>query len=155
MASAPAAPALQLDSRAWEACVSNLHRELGRIASREDCQDAVQDALTESLRRPGLSVENLGGWVLVIARRRLLDRHKAAVGRSKDKRKRRTFVPADAEDLAEERVSETELVELLEGGASREASEAMARLSAEHQRLLTLALERTGYPDVAEIFGIS
>ena len=31
----------------------------------------------------------------------------------------------------------------------------MRRLSAEHQRLLTLALERTRYPEVAEILGIS
>src|SRR4051795_1182323 len=100
MASAPAAAPLQLDSRAWEACVSNLHRELGRIASREDCQDAVQDALADALRRPGLSVENLGGWVFVIARRRLLDEPRVKVGRSKDRRKRRTFVPAEAQDLA-------------------------------------------------------
>src|SRR3954454_7713481 len=107
MASAPAAPALQLDSRAWEACVSNLHRELGRIASREDCQDAVQDALAEALRGCGLSAENLGGWVLVVARRRLLDRHRAAVGRSEDERKRRRFVPAEAEQLAEQRISVT------------------------------------------------
>src|SRR3954468_24218597 len=99
MASAPAVPALQLDSRAWEACVSNLHRELGRIASREDCQDAVQDALTEALDRPGLIVDNLGGWVLVIARRRLLDQHRATAGRSPDHRKRRTFVAAEAEQL--------------------------------------------------------
>src|SRR3954449_7436379 len=105
MASAPAAPPLALDARAWEDCVSNLHRELGRIASREDCQDAVQDALADALRRPGLSVENLGGWIVVIARRRLLDRHRATVGRSKDRRKRRTFVAAEAQDFAEQRIS--------------------------------------------------
>src|SRR3954454_3006730 len=133
MASAPAAPALQLDSRAWEDCVSNLHRELGRIASREDCQDAVQDALMDALRRPGLSVDNLGGWVMVIARRRLLDRHRTMVGRSKDRRKRRTFVPAEAEDLAEQRISTTELVELLENGAAHDASEALARLTSIHR----------------------
>src|SRR3954462_10490721 len=121
MASAPAAHALQLDTRAWEACVSNLHRELGRIASYEDCQDAVQDALADALRRPGLSVENLGGWVLVIARRRLLDQHRDAVGRSKDRRKRRTFAPAEAEELAEHRTSTAELVELLEDGAADDA----------------------------------
>src|SRR3954451_12984579 len=155
MAGAPAAPPLQLDARAWEDCVSNLHRELGRIASREDCQDAVQDALTDALRRPGLSVDNLGGWVVVIARRRLLDDHRAKVGRSKDKRKRRTFVPAEADDLAEQRISTTELVELLENGAARDASEALARLSGEQQRLLTLSLEQTQYPEVAEIFGIT
>ena len=79
MASAPVAAASQLDSRAWERCVANLHRELHRIASLQDCQDAVQDALTDSLRRPELEIENLGGWVLVIARRRLLDRHRATV----------------------------------------------------------------------------
>src|SRR3954451_18042113 len=155
MAGAPAAPPLQLDARAWEDCVSNLHRELGRIASREDCQDAVQDALTDALRRPGLSLDNLGGWVVVIARRRLLDHHRAQVGRSKDKRKRRTFVPAEADDLAEQRISTTELVELLEDGAARDASEALARLSGEQQRLLTLSLEKTQYPEVAEIFGIT
>src|SRR3954468_7855901 len=155
MASAPAVPALQLDARAWEDCVSNLHRELGRIASREDCQDAVQDALTDALRRPGLSVDNLGGWVVVIARRRILDRHRTMVGRSTDRRKRRTFVPAEAEDLAEQRITTTELVELLESGAARDASEALARLTAEQQRLLTLALERTEYPEVGEIFGIT
>src|SRR3954452_70741 len=114
MASAPAAARLALDARAWEDCVSNLYRELGRIASREDCQDAVQDALTDALDRPGLSVENLGGWVLVIARRRLLDQHRATAGRSPDHRKRRTFVPAEAEDLADQRISSSELVELLE-----------------------------------------
>src|SRR4051794_25517265 len=113
MASAPAAAPLQLDSRAWEACVSNLHRELGRIASREDCQDAVQDALAEALGRPGLSVENLSGWVLVIARGRLLDQHRAPAGRSPDERKRRRFVPAEAEALAEQRITTDELVELL------------------------------------------
>src|SRR4051795_10968903 len=105
MASAPAAAPLQLDSRAWEACVSNLHRELGRIASREDCQDAVQDALADALDRPGLSVDNVGAWVTVTARRRLLDRQRATVGRWKDHRKRRTFVPAEAEGLAEQRIS--------------------------------------------------
>src|SRR3954469_11534598 len=114
MASAPAAASLQLDARAWEDCVCSLHRDLGRIASREDCQDAVQDALAEALGRPGLSVENLGGWVLVIARRRLLDQHRAMAGRSPDQRKRRTFVPAEAEELAEQRISTSELVELLE-----------------------------------------
>ncbi len=155
MASAPAAAPLELDHRAWEACVSNLHRELGRIASREDCQDAVQDALTDALRRPALSVENLGGWVLVIARRRLLDRHRQLHGRSRDERARRRFVHAEATELAEKRISETEIVELLEGGASEDATEAMARLSAEHQRLLTLALESTRYPEVGEILGIS
>src|SRR3954466_7650076 len=104
MASAPAAPSLQLDARAWGACVLSLHRELRRIASFEDCQDAVQDALADALARPGLSVENLSAWVLVVARRRLLDRHKAKVGRDSDKRKRRRFVPADADALAEQRV---------------------------------------------------
>jgi RNA polymerase sigma factor (sigma-70 family) len=155
MASAPAAPPLELDSRAWEQCVSNLHRELSRIASREDCQDAVQEALADTLRRPGLTVENLGGWVLAIARRRVLDNHRAAVGRGKDKRARRTFVSAEADDLADQRVSETELVELLQDGASREASEAMKRLSEEHQRLLTLSIEQTRYRDVAQILGIT
>src|SRR4051812_41136602 len=142
MASAPAAPPLQLDERAWEDCVSNLHRELGRIASREDCQDAVQDALADALRRPGLSVENLGGWVVVIARRRLLDEHRVKVGRSKDRRKRRTFVPAEAHELAEQRITSTELVELLDSGAADDATEALARLTPEQQQLLTLALER-------------
>jgi RNA polymerase sigma factor (sigma-70 family) len=155
MASAPAAPPLELDSRAWERCVSILHRELSRIASREDCQDAVQEALADALRQPGLSVENLDGWVLAIARRRVLDHHRATVGRGKDARGRRTFVAAEAEDLADQRVSDTELVELLEDGASRDASEAMKRLSAEHQRLLTLSIERTSYRDVGAILGVS
>src|SRR3954463_11960713 len=154
MASAPAAAPLQLDARAWEDCVSNLHRELGRIASWEDCQDAVQDALADAVRRPGLSVDNLGGWVVVIARRRLLDVHRAKVGRSKDKRKRRTFVPAEADELAEQRITTTELVELLENGAAHDATAALARLNAEQQQLLTLALEGTEYPAVGEIFGI-
>src|SRR4051794_25218945 len=155
MASAPAAAPLQLDDRAWEDCVANLHRDLGRIATREDCQDAVQDALADALRRPGLSVETLGGWVVVIARRRLLDQHRAAVGRSKDRRKRRTFVPAEAHDLAEQRITTTELVELLESGAAHDATETLARLTAEQQQLLTLALERTEYSEVGEIFGIT
>src|SRR4051794_12808105 len=103
MARAPAAPPLELDSRAWEQCVLSLHRELSRIASREDCQDAVQEALTETLRRSGLSVENLDGWVLAIARRRVLDQHRATVGRGKDTRTRRTFVSAEADDLADQR----------------------------------------------------
>src|SRR3954452_8079821 len=99
MASAPAASPLQLDARAWEQCVANLHRELWRIASTEDCQDAVQEALAEGLWRPGLGVDNLPAWVVVIARRRVIDSHRAATGRSKDERKRRTFVPAEAEQL--------------------------------------------------------
>src|SRR4051794_11775770 len=100
MAIAPLAPALQLDKRAWEACVANLHRELARIATREDCQDAVQDALADAVGCPGLSVEKLGGWVLVIARRRLLDRHRARVGRCGDHRKRRRFVALDDREPA-------------------------------------------------------
>lgn len=152
MASAPAPSPLELDSRAWEQCVSLLHGELNRIASREDCQDAVQEALTEGTAQLDLSVENVTGWVLVIARRRLLDAHRAQHGRGK---RRRHFVHAEADDLAEERVSESELVELLEDGARQDASEAMARLSAEHQRLLTLAIERTRYPEVGQILGIS
>ena len=151
MASAPAAPPLQLDARAWEQCVSNLHRELGRIASREDCQDAVQEALADALRRPELSVENLGGWVLVIARRRLLDQHRATVGRCQGRRASdaRSCPPRPTTSPSSGSAT-TELVELLEDGASQDASEAMARLSAEHQRLLTLALERTRYPEVAD-----
>src|SRR4051795_11647715 len=155
MASAPAAASLQLDARAWEDCVCSLHRELARIASREDCQDAVQDALAEALSRPGLSVDNLSGWVMVIARRRLLDRHRATVGRAKDRGRRRTFVAVQPVELAEQRISTTELVELLEGGAARDAREALARLSADQQRLLTLSLERVRYPQVAEILGIT
>ena len=64
-------------------------------------------------------------------------------------------MPAEADDLAEQRISATELVELLEDGAAHDATEAMARLSGEHQRLLTLAMEQTRYPEVAEIFGIT
>src|SRR3954471_16210937 len=131
MASAPAAAVLKLDARAWEHCVANLHHELARIASWEDCQDAVQDALADALRRPGLSVENLGGWVLVIARRRLLDRHRARVGRSGDHRKRRRFVELDPNARPLERLSESEVVELLEDGAVDEASSALRSLSAE------------------------
>ena len=156
MASAPAAPPLQLDARAWEQCVSNLHRELGRIASREDCQDAVQEALADALRQPGLSVENLGGWVLVIARRRLLDqpprRGRARQGRAHSAARSSPPRPTTSPSSASARPSSS--------SCSRTAprarpSEAMARLSAEHQRLLTLALERTRYPEVAEILGIS
>src|SRR4051812_11192081 len=116
MASAPAAASLALDARAWEQCVRNLHREMGRIASREDCQDAVQEALTDAAKASGLSVENLSSWVLVVARRNLLDQHKAAVGRAKDRRRPHTFISVEAQDLGEERVSETELVDLLEDG---------------------------------------
>src|SRR4051795_6490205 len=155
MASAPAAAPLQLDARAWEDCVSNLHRELGRIASWEDCQDAVQDALTDALRRPSLSVDNLGGWVVVIARRRLLDDHRAKVGRSKDTRKRRTFVPAEAEQLAEQRISTTELVELLEDGAAHDASDAMACWNAEQRMRAKLSCEQPASADVGAILGTS
>ncbi|HEY6892234.1 MAG TPA: sigma-70 family RNA polymerase sigma factor, partial [Solirubrobacter sp.] len=155
MAIAPAAAPPQLDSRAWEQCVVSLHRELGRIASREDCQDAVQDACAAALARSDLSVENLPVWVLVIARRRLLDRYRERVGRSRDRRKRRRFVSLDDAELAEARIGAGELAELLEDGASLEASEVLRRLSVEQQRLLTLALERTRYPEVAAVLGIS
>jgi len=154
MASAPAVVP-ELDARAWEQCVATLHYELGRIASREDCQDAVQEAIEQALHQPELSIKSLGGWVLVTARRTLVDKHRAAVGRHKELNKRRTFVASELVDAAEQRISETELVELLEDGAAEDATEAMARLSAEHQRLLTLAIERTRYGDVADILGIS
>ena len=73
MASVPAV-APQLDARAWERCVATLHNELGRIASHEDCQDAVQEALEEALQQPELSIKSLGGWVLVTARRKKKER---------------------------------------------------------------------------------
>src|SRR4051812_9710438 len=155
MASAPAAAPLQLDARAWEHCVFSLHRELWRIASWEDCQDAVQDALVEALARPGLSVENVGGWLLVIARRRVLDGHKAKFGRAKDSRQRRVFVSAEAEELAEQRISTSELVELLENGAANDATVALAQLGDEQRQLVTLWLEGEPYGVVGEILGIS
>lgn len=98
--------ALQTDlpremEEALEGCRDQLELDLRRIASREDVEDALQDALVDFLQRDGSSLRNPGGWLYATARRRAVDRWRETHGRRRDGTHVRQFEPLDVLDEVE------------------------------------------------------
>jgi DNA-directed RNA polymerase specialized sigma24 family protein len=147
------APRVALSAAEFEYAVAALHSELGRIVSREACEDAVQDALIAALEHDE-QLANLGGFVHARGRHRLLDGWRRTVGRHRDPAQRRRFVSVD-DVTVEEYGSDPELLALVQHEAGQEASDTFARLPEGHRRVLTLRLEGATTVEIAEVLGVS
>ena len=137
----------------WENVVSQLHADLRRIASREECEDAVQDAIAAALERNDeRPLHNPGGWLLLVGRRRALDAWRRRTGRHKDGAQRRRAEPIDGAAARDLGALDADLLALLDAPGS-EATETFGALADEHRRILSLRLEGMSVREIAQAIG--
>ena len=137
----------------WEGVVSQLHADLRRIASREECEDAVQDAIAAALERNDeRPLHNPGGWLLLVGRRRALDAWRRRTGRHKDGAQRRRSEPIDGPAARDLGALDADLLALLDAPGS-EATETFGALGDEHRRILSLRLEGMSVREIAHAIG--
>ncbi len=139
----------------WEGVVSQLHADLRRIASREECEDAVQDAIAAALERNDeRPLHNPGGWLLLVGRRRALDAWRRRTGRHKDGAQRRRTEPIDGPAARDLGALDADLLALLDAPGS-EATETFGALADEHRRILSLRLEGMSVREITQAIGAS
>jgi DNA-directed RNA polymerase specialized sigma24 family protein len=139
----------------WEGVVAQLHADLRRIASREECEDAVQDAIAAALaRNDERPLHNPGGWLLLVGRRRALDAWRRRTGRHRDSAQRRRPEPIDGTAARDLGALDADLLALLDAPGS-EATETFGALADDHRRILSLRLEGMSVREIAQAIGAS